>query len=248
MDGTITAFRDTPDAVVLRFGDFQPADRPGYSARALGFEKSDDAPHLRQAYVRITVDGRSGGVLDAVCHVQSGGEKRVGIPKALQKKTVAGNGRRVELSFAPESFHIGYSVNLHKAWRNWIRGPASPRSTAARSIWCRTTLRRRPSSADLSPKQLPKYENLLVTLNAPLDFADPAVPGRSYRMFQSTMPGPSILRNMISSRANRFICRALAQLRPGRGLTYVGCLLIVAGIFVAYFVRFVRNPAQEGER
>jgi hypothetical protein len=26
---------------------------------------------------------------------------------------------------------------------------------------------------------------------------------------------------------------------PGRGLTYVGCLLIVAGIFVAYFVRFV---------
>ncbi len=28
---------------------------------------------------------------------------------------------------------------------------------------------------------------------------------------------------------------------PGRGLTYVGCLLIVAGIFVAYFVRFVKK-------
>ena len=28
---------------------------------------------------------------------------------------------------------------------------------------------------------------------------------------------------------------------PGRGLTYVGCLLVVAGIFVAYFVRFVKK-------
>jgi hypothetical protein len=29
---------------------------------------------------------------------------------------------------------------------------------------------------------------------------------------------------------------------PGRGLTYVGCLLVVAGIFAAYFIRIA--PAQ----
>ena len=57
--GRITAFRDTPDAVVLRFGDFQPADRPGYSARALSFDNAEESPHLRQAYVRLTVDDQS---------------------------------------------------------------------------------------------------------------------------------------------------------------------------------------------
>ncbi len=57
--GRITVFRGTPDAVVLRFSDFQPADRPGFSARALRFDKSERPSHLRQAYVRLTVDDQS---------------------------------------------------------------------------------------------------------------------------------------------------------------------------------------------
>src|SRR5208337_5548267 len=52
-DGRITAFPDTPDAVVMRFSDFQPADRPGFSAHALSFD-TDDVAHLRQARVRVT--------------------------------------------------------------------------------------------------------------------------------------------------------------------------------------------------
>ena len=31
---------------------------------------------------------------------------------------------------------------------------------------------------------------------------------------------------------------------PGRGLTYVGCLLVVAGIFAAYFIRIVAGETE----
>ena len=35
---------------------------------------------------------------------------------------------------------------------------------------------------------------------------------------------------------------------PGRGVTYIGCLLIVGGIFIAYFVRLAgpRRRAPQG--
>jgi hypothetical protein len=35
---------------------------------------------------------------------------------------------------------------------------------------------------------------------------------------------------------------------PGRGLTYVGCLLIVAGIFLAYFIRFLPFARSDADR
>ena len=104
---------------------------------------------------------------------------------------------------------------------------------------CRANLRRTSSSAGSPDKQPPKYENLLVTLNAPLDFADPACPGRSYRMFQSTMNGPYNPEEFDRKPGESvYLSGFTLNYDPGRGLTYVGCLLIVAGIFVAYFVRF----------
>ena len=249
--GSLTAFRGTPDAVALWFGDFQPADRPGFSARAKGLDQGEDAYHLRQAYVRLTVDDQSqefwmpcststskpGGGRIAFNPVE---DKVLKIPQELQQKTVAGKDRRVELSFEPDSFHLGYSINLHYALRKLDPGTRQPSFFGSEIDLVPNEFAVKSSSADSPGKQPPKYENLLVTLNAPLDFADPAVPGRSYRMFQSTMsppydpeefgrkPGESV-----------YLSGFRLNYDPGRGLTYVGCLLVVAGIFVAYFVRFV---------
>ena len=217
----------------------QSVDRPGFSVRALPFENDDDGPHLRQAFVRLTVDDQSEEFWLPCSSPNPVYKKVLAIPEELQHKTVAGKGRRVELSFAPESWHLGYSIDLHKAWRKLDPGTRQPSFYGSEidlvpsGSWVM-------SSSAVSSRQPPKYENLLVTLNAPLDFADPATAGRSYRMFQSTMPGPYIPEEYdLKPGESVYLSGFRLNYDPGRGLTYMGCLLIVAGIFVAYFVRFV---------
>ncbi len=240
----------------------EPADRSGFSARALPFDKNDDPPHLRQAYVRLTVDDQSEEFWMPCSSPDPVENKSIVIPEKLQKKIVAGKGRRVELTFAPESFHIGYSIYLRKAWRKLDPGTRQA-SFYGSEIDLVPNEYATPSSAP-DAKQPPQYENLLVTLNAPLDFTDP-VPSvwsfrdilgrthkyrfwRSYRMFQSTMNGlynPETFDRKPGESV--YLSGFTLNYDPGRGLTYMGCLLIVAGIFVAYFVRFARSPAQAAE-
>ncbi len=223
--GRISVFKGTADAMELWFGDFQPADRPSFSARALPFSKEEDIPRIRQAYVRLTVDGQR----DDFWMLCSSPE--MPFTKKFAKKTVVGKGRRVELGFAAEQFHLGYSIHLRKAWRK-----LDPGTRQASFYGSEIDLVPAVSSTGSPGKEPPKYENLLVTLNAPLDIADPAQPGRSYRLFQSTM-------NSVNPQDPQSVYRSGFTLNydPGRGLTYMGCLLIVAGIFVAYFVRFAKT-------
>jgi hypothetical protein len=62
-------------------------------------------------------------------------------------------------------------------------------------------------------------------------------------MFQSTMNGPFKPQQLGIQMGDPVYVSGLSlNDDPGRGLTYVGCLLIVAGIFVAYFVRL--SPAK----
>ena len=61
-------------------------------------------------------------------------------------------------------------------------------------------------------------------------------------MFQSTMPGPfNPERYDLKPGESVYLSGFRLNYDPGRGLTYMGCLLVVAGIFVAYFVRSVKN-------
>ncbi len=236
--GRITAFRDTPDAVVLRFGDFQPADRPAYSARAMSFDATGESPHLRQAYVRLTVDDRSEEFW-MPCSSPDPVEKKVfDIPQSLLKKSVAGKGRKVELSFAPESFHLGYAVHLRKAWRKLDPGTRQASFYGSEIDLVPSEAAAPTVSSNSTGKPPPEYDDLLVTLNAPLDLTDPAGAGQSYRMFQSTMNGPYNPEDFgLKMSESAYLSGFTLNYDPGRGLTYVGCLLIVAGIFVAYFVR-----------
>jgi hypothetical protein len=237
-DGRITVFRGTADAVELRFSDFQPAERPGTSARALSFDKTGDLVHLRQAYVRLTVDGQS-----EEFWMPCSAPDSMPVPKRLQAHTVAGKGRRVVLGFVPQSLHLGYSVHLRKAWRKLDPGTrqASFYGSEIDLIPNKSAIAASPGGSE--GKQTPKFEKLLVTLNAPLEFADPASPGLSYRMFQSSMN----LNNRDDGDTktdSAYLSGFTLNYDPGRGLTYVGCLLVVGGIFVAYFVKL----AAQGRR
>jgi hypothetical protein len=233
--GRITAFRGTPDETVLKFSDFQPADRPGASARGLPFDKNNDAYRLRQAFVRLTVDGRSDEFW-LPCSAYDPLEIRAfAAPKKLFERTVRGNGRHVRVSLVPQSFELGYSIFLNKAWAKLDPGSQN-KSFYASDINLVPNLSQSEVPPGASGPR--EYDNLRVTLNAPLDFTDPRS-GKSFRMFQSTMNGPYKPQQLgIKLGEPVYVSGLSLNDDPGRGLTYVGCLLVVAGIFVAYFIRF----------
>ena len=136
----------------------QPADGSGNSARALSFDKSDDAPWLRQAYVRLTVDDRSEEFWIPCSSFNPLEQKDLAIPEKLLRRTVAGKHRRVELSFVPESFHIGYSVNLHKAWRKLDPGTRQPSFYGSEIDLVPNQYAAASSSADPRPSRRPNMK------------------------------------------------------------------------------------------
>ncbi len=93
---------------------------------------------LRQAKVRLTVDGHSDEfwipciTFDPQEMVHLHGFKGEEVSRALKENvfperfrhTVAGVGRRVEMSFEPQSFELGFDVHLNKAWQKL--DPGSP--------------------------------------------------------------------------------------------------------------------------
>ena len=97
---------------------------------------------------------------------------------------------------------------------------------------------------DLSdpPKKL--REDVLITLNAPVDFADPRS-GRTYRLFQAGFDGPWLpgdpeFQRLVGhdrSRDQVYLTQLSVNYDPGRGLKYAGCLMIVVGIGVVYYSR-----------
>ena len=67
-------------------------------------------------------------------------------------------------------------------------------------------------------------------------------------MFQSSMNGPFNPEEIgMKVGESAYLSGFRLNYDPGRGVTYVGCLLIVAGIFLAYFVRFA-GPNREAGR
>jgi hypothetical protein len=247
--GSITAFRNTPAAVALQFSEFEPECR----LRPLPFNKNDNR-FLRQAQVRLTVDDQSAEFW-MPCSLLDPLEKlAMPLPEPLLNQVVVGQGRRVALSFAPESFHLGYTIHVRKAWRKLDPGSHKVSFYGSEIDMTPNDDALASAKPDTASGQAAAYENLLVTLNAPLDFADPAHPGRSYRMFQAMMPPHRYTpqERKLKMGEPAYMTGFTLNYDPGRGVTYVGCLLVVAGIFVAYFVRFVgpgrnRAPIAVGE-
>ncbi len=234
----VTAFGDTPDSLRLRFGDFQSAERPHVLTIPLAFDGNKDDLHLRQAEVQLTVDGQSEKFWLAGLSHDPIETNDLEIPNRQKVKIVSGKGRRVAISLEADWFPLGATIYLRNAWRKLDPGSAM-RSYYASKI----DLTPIPSADHKTDGNLPAQENLLVTLNAPLDFTDPAS-GLSYRMFQSAMPGPYDPESLGGEPGPPvYLSIFTINHDPGRGLTYLGCLLIVAGIFVAYFGRKLTTPA-----
>ena len=100
-----------------------------------------------------------------------------------------------------------------------------------------------------SPKKL--AQQVLIAPNAPVDFADPQS-GRTYRLFQSgfkdppALPGEPEFDQLVGTDRSRdrvYQSQLSVNYDPGRGLKHLGCLLIVVGIVMVYYLRPRRGLA-----
>ena len=143
---------------------------------------------------------------------------------------VTGEKRRATVAFRQDEVDLGFQVYLHRFRRKLDPGVdmASHYSSVVDFL----------DRGD-PPQTLEK--DVLITLNAPVDFADPQT-GRTYRLFQSSfdgpwMPGEPEFDRLVGKDRGRdqvYLSRLSVNDDPGRGLKYVGCLLIVVGIIVYY--------------
>ncbi|MGQ9771119.1 MAG: hypothetical protein ACUVQG_11240 [Thermogutta sp.] len=88
------------------------------------------------------------------------------------------------------------------------------------------------------------HPKVLITLNHPANIVDP-VTGRSYRLYQESFSGPfrpghPVYEQIMGSRNGRpelYASTLSVNYDPGRGLKYLGSLLVVGGVIVIYLMR-----------
>jgi hypothetical protein len=200
-------------------GDGQPAGSPASRRSAVSSQ-----PQVR---VRLTVDGAA----EEFWIAPTPSEPFDSPPKNV-RKVVAGQGRKVALTLRSDEVDLGVEVFLHK-----FRRKLEPGSSQAAYYSSLIDLR------DREDDHRSLRSNVLLTLNAPVDFADPAT-GRSYRLFQSNFVGPLEAADLdipwtgpADPPPRIYLSVLTVNHDPGRWCKYLGCLLIVGGIFCNYFLK-----------
>ncbi len=130
-------------------------------------------------------------------------------------------------------FELGFQVYLHRFRRKLDPG-ASMASHYSSLV----------DFLDRSDPPRKLAENVLITLNAPIDFTDPQT-GRTYRLFQSSFepalrPGTAEFDQIAGSDRSRgriYLSRFDVNYDPGRVLKHVGSVMIVVGIGMVYYLR-----------
>jgi hypothetical protein len=240
-DGSaVTLFAGTPDRVALRCEQFTPSDRPDTQLLPLPFVREKmSAAKDRQARVRLTVDGRSEEFWLAGIQVDPDDGR---LPRN-QRRTVHGAGRDVSIVLPWDEIDVGFQVWLHKFERKLDPGTNEASYYASTVDFCqRRQLDRR------------LQKNVLITLNEPVNFTDPLT-RRSFRIYQASFSGPfkpgdrefeQVVRGA-DMRKSLFQSILTVNYDPGRGLKYAGCLLIVLGIVILFYMKayFFRRDRSE---
>jgi ABC-type transport system involved in cytochrome c biogenesis permease subunit len=140
-----------------------------------------------------------------------------------------------------EPLDLGFQVYLHQFRRRLDPGSGMPSLYSSRVDFLALSNPPKPLKDE---KKL--REDVLITLNAPVDFTDPQK-GRTYRFFQASfrepwLPGDAEFDELAGddrSRDQIYLSVLSMNYDPGRGLKYLGSLLIVVGIGIVYDLRRV---------
>jgi hypothetical protein len=239
LSGAVRAFEGTGSAVDFAVDQFVPLDGPGWTLEPAPFSKKRGGFERRHARVRLAVDGN----VEEFWLEGMGGNPLNPPPSREQRRTVPGDDRRVTVALVRDEIDVGFQLYLHKFERKL--DPGSSQASFYASL------------VDvLAPGDGAKlHGEVLITLNEPVDLRDQKT-GRSYRVFQEAFrgpwkPGDPVFDDLVGDDASRdelFLSWLTINYDPGRGLKYLGSLLIVAGIATMFYMKayfFRRRPSSE---
>ena len=226
----VPAFAMPRAQLELRVDRFLPADRLDVVTLPLPFDK-DKPPSAkrRAAKVRLTVDGRAEEFWLAGLPIQPIEEP----PGPTERRLVEASSRTAAITLVPDAVDVGFDVLLENFERRL--DPGTSQASHFSSLVEFLGKDGRPLVAD----------PVTITMNAPVDFSDPAT-GRSYRLFQESFMGPWLPGDELYERFTRAATVKPDRLEasvltvnydPGRGVKYAGSGLIVIGIFTMFYMK-----------
>jgi hypothetical protein len=246
VDGApVPAFAMPRAKLEMRVDRFLPADKLEIATLPAPFDKAKPpSAKRRAAKIRVTVDGKAEEFWLAGIPVQPIDEP----PGPTEEATVAASRRSVTVRLVPDAVDIGFDIKLDNFERKL--DPGTSQASHFSSL---------VEFVSRGGKSLVKAP-VTITMNAPVDFSDPAS-GRSYRLFQESfmgpwMPGDDLYEKFTKNtpeKPERLEASVLTvNYDPGRGVKYLGSGLIVAGIFTmfymkAYFFRPRRKDDEEDD-
>lgn len=225
---------------------FTPSDRPAVEIRPMPFKK--DVVTLPRVKVRLSVDGnRQEFWLAEKTAAKSTDERRRFVQGGAKNTDDARkNTRGAAVRLVGDTVELGFSVVLDDFQQRLDPGTSRPSSFS--------------SQVDFITKPGGKIieEDVMVILNRPVSVTDPDN-DRTYRFFQFGFLGPYRPGDWKFDQAaadgslkgdELYSSTFSVASDPGRQLKYAGCLMIVAGIVVmyymkAYFFRKKRNPPSQ---
>ncbi|MDR1491239.1 MAG: cytochrome c biogenesis protein ResB [Planctomycetaceae bacterium] len=228
----------------IEVAEYEPHDYPGYTIVPKPFQKTSETgtPPQRRVKVRVTADG----VGDETFWLASGMflTPLSGLPET-HVGYVSGKDRTVAVTFPATYLDLGFSVYLQKFERKFDPG-TSMASHYSSLVGIYPPDEKRADTTS----QPPLYKEALIRMNQPGMFADKTA-GRKYRLFQSSYRGPFppgspeydqflggyLLNGETSPRKALYATVLSVNYDPGRGLKYLGCLLIVLGSFALFYTK-----------
>ena len=236
---------DTGDGVIpanVYVASFTPADRPGVEIRPLPFKK--DGAKAPRVKVRLSVDGNSREFWLAVAAAADAEDERRRLVKgdAKAEDASADVERGAAVQLANDTQELGFRVVLDDFERRLDPGTSRPSGYSSRIDFAEKTDAEK-SDGEQGAAEIFE-EDVVVSLNRPASFTDP-VDGRTYRFFQTSFSGPyrpgdrEFDQAVGGSRKGDELYRSTLSVAsdPGRQLKYAGCLMIVAGIVVMYYMK-----------
>ncbi len=240
--GSVPAFEMPMAKLRMRVQRFLPAQELSMVTLPLPFTK-DKPPTAkrRAAQVRLTLDGTSETFWLAGIPISPLDEP----PGAAERHTVTSRTRSITTTLAPDAVDVGFEIALENFERR-----LDPGTSQASHFSSLVTFQDDAGKALVTAP-------VTITMNAPVDFSDPAS-GRSYRLFQESFMGPWLpgddlydrMTKEMSDRPERLEASVLTvNYDPGRGVKYAGSGLIVIGIFTMFYMRayfFGSRPGRAG--
>ncbi len=242
-DGTLAdAFRMPIGQLKLKVTGYFPAQEPGFVLRPRPFDKQQVASAAYRAVrLRVTLDGKSeefwltGPPFDPL-----------GDPPRSSRRTLQGQGRTLMVRLPLRRVDVGVLVRLNRFQRK--QEPGTQRAIAYEST---------VDFLDPDTKQVLR-ENVRISMNEPVDYRPKNARNSGmlsswfftgyYRFFQESFSGPFLpgeptyeafyrRHPELKRRERLYLSTLTVNYDPGRGWVYLGCWLIVSGIFTMFYMR-----------